>query len=37
VTEARALWRKWQERGEALTYWQQTERGWDKAMATADT
>jgi DNA polymerase III subunit chi len=34
VAQARALWRRWQERGEALTYWQQTERGWQKAMAT---
>jgi nucleoside-triphosphatase THEP1 len=24
------------ERGEALTYWQQTERGWQKAMATSE-
>jgi DNA polymerase III subunit chi len=37
VAQARVLWRKWQERGEALTYWQQTERGWHKAMATADS
>jgi DNA polymerase-3 subunit chi len=36
VAQARALWRRWQERGEALTYWQQTERGWQKAMATTD-
>ena len=34
VGQARALWRKCQERGAALTYWQQTERGWHKAMAT---
>jgi len=36
VAQARELWRRWQERGEALTYWQQTERGWHKAMATTD-
>ena len=33
VAQARALWRRWQARGEALTYWQQAERGWHKAMA----
>ena len=37
VAQARALWRRLQERGEALTYWQQTERGWHKAMATTDS
>jgi DNA polymerase-3 subunit chi len=36
VAQARALWRERRERGDALTYWQQTERGWHKAMATAD-
>ena len=36
VAQARALWRKRQARGDALTYWQQTERGWHKAMATTD-
>ena len=36
VARARDLWRRLRERGEALTYWQQTERGWQKAMATAD-
>jgi DNA polymerase-3 subunit chi len=34
VERARDLWRRWRERGLALTYWQQTERGWQKAMAT---
>jgi DNA polymerase-3 subunit chi len=34
VEHARDLWRRWRERGMALTYWQQTERGWQKAMAT---
>ena len=34
VERARDLWRRWRERGMALTYWQQTERGWQKAMAT---
>jgi DNA polymerase-3 subunit chi len=36
LAQARTLWRKRHERGEALTYWQQTERGWHKAMATTD-
>ena len=36
VAQARALWRQRQERGEALTYWQQTERGWQKAMASGE-
>ena len=36
VAQARALWRRLRARGEALTYWQQTERGWQKAMATTD-
>ena len=31
VERARNLWRRWRERGMALTYWQQTERGWQKA------
>ena len=34
VVRARDLWRRWRERGMALTYWQQTERGWQKARAT---
>jgi DNA polymerase-3 subunit chi len=34
LAQARALWRRLQEGGAALTYWQQTERGWHKAMAT---
>lgn len=36
VAQARDFWRRLRERGEALTYWQQTERGWQKAMATAE-
>ena len=36
VAQARDFWRRLRERGEALTYLQQTERGWQKAMATAD-
>ena len=36
VAQARALWQRLRDRGEALTYWQQTERGWQKAMATTD-
>ena len=31
VAQARALWQRLRDRGEALTYWQQTERGWQKA------
>jgi DNA polymerase III subunit chi len=34
VARARDLWRRWRERGMALTYWQQNERGWQKVMAT---
>jgi DNA polymerase III subunit chi len=34
VGHARDLWRRWRERGAALTYWQQGERGWQKAMST---
>jgi DNA polymerase-3 subunit chi len=34
VEHARGLWRGWRERGAALTYWQQGERGWQKAMST---
>lgn len=33
VAQARALWRRLQARGAALTYWQQTERGWHQATA----
>jgi DNA polymerase-3 subunit chi len=36
LAQARALWRRLHEHGVLLTYWQQTERGWQKAMATAD-
>lgn len=36
VAQARDFWRRLRERGAKLTYWQQTERGWQKAMATAD-
>ena len=36
VAQARALWQRLRDRGEALTYWQQTERGWQKVMATTD-
>ena len=36
VAQARALWRRLRDRGEVLTYWQQTERGWQKAMAATD-
>jgi len=36
VAQARDFWRRLRERGETLTYWQQTERGWQKAMDTSD-
>jgi DNA polymerase-3 subunit chi len=36
LAQARALWRKLRQRGETLTYWQQTERGWQKASAGTD-
>ena len=34
VEQARGVWRKWRDGGAKLTYWQQTERGWQKAMST---
>lgn len=34
LTQARALWRRWREQGQKLTYWRQTERGWHQAMAS---
>ncbi|MGH6921521.1 MAG: DNA polymerase III subunit chi [Geminicoccaceae bacterium] len=34
LERARDLWRRWRERGMALTYWQQTERGWQKTAVT---
>ena len=36
VAQARTRWQRLRARGEALTYWQQTERGWHKVMATTD-
>ncbi len=36
VEQARALWRKWRDAGAVVTYWQQTERGWQKAMTAGD-
>jgi DNA polymerase-3 subunit chi len=36
LAAARALWRRLRERGATLTYWQQTERGWQRAMASTD-
>jgi DNA polymerase-3 subunit chi len=36
VERARALWRRWRAEGAVLTYWQQGERGWRKAMSSAD-
>jgi DNA polymerase-3 subunit chi len=35
VAEARERWRRWRERGALITYWQQTERGWQNAAADA--
>jgi DNA polymerase-3 subunit chi len=34
LEQARALWQRWRERGATLAYWQQTERGWQKARST---
>jgi DNA polymerase-3 subunit chi len=34
VEHARALWRRWRGLGAAVTYWQQSERGWQKTMST---
>jgi DNA polymerase-3 subunit chi len=34
--QARALWRRLRESGAALTYWQQTERGWQRAPEGTD-
>jgi DNA polymerase III subunit chi len=36
VAQARDFWRRLRDRGEALTYCKQTERGWQKTMATTD-
>jgi DNA polymerase III subunit chi len=36
LERARALWRRLRAEGAALTYWQQGERGWRKAMSTVD-
>jgi DNA polymerase-3 subunit chi len=35
LAEARARWRRLREAGAAVTYWQQTERGWQKAMTAS--
>jgi DNA polymerase-3 subunit chi len=34
VADARLVWRRWREAGMKLVYWQQGERGWERAMAT---
>lgn len=34
LERARALWRRLRAEGGLLTYWQQTARGWHKAMST---
>ena len=36
LAQARDLWRRLRESGATLTYWQQTERGWQRAMEAAD-
>jgi DNA polymerase III subunit chi len=33
VEAARARWQEYKEQGHALTYWQQSERGWEKRTA----
>lgn len=30
VTAARQRWKRWKDQGHALTYWQQTQSGWEK-------
>lgn len=30
VTASRAAWKKFQDAGHSLTYWQQTDKGWEK-------
>jgi DNA polymerase-3 subunit chi len=35
VAAARERWRRWREQGAEITYWQQTERGWQNATASA--
>jgi DNA polymerase III subunit chi len=35
VAGARERWRRWREHGAEITYWQQTERGWQNATASA--
>ena len=34
VAKARDQWRRWLERGAVVTYWRQTERGWQNAAAS---
>lgn len=34
VGAARGCWKRWRDDGHRLTYWQQTERGWEKKAAT---
>ena len=34
VAKARDQWRRWRERGAVVTYWRQTERGWQNAAAS---
>jgi DNA polymerase-3 subunit chi len=30
VQRARAHWKTWKEAGHEVTYWQQTDKGWEK-------
>lgn len=34
VSAARLVWQRWREMGLKLVYWQQGERGWQRAMST---
>lgn len=34
VATARGYWRDWRDRGYGLTYWQQTEKGWEQKAGT---
>ena len=36
VTAARTQWKNYKESGHALTYWQQTAKGWEKKADTAE-
>jgi len=36
VGAARERWRRWRERGAPITYWQQTERGWQQGASAPE-